>query len=78
MTCIPDGFEYYKKAEKPYSEVQDLLKAFIDEGDPDAVVFLFEKAFDKVVDGTASYNSGNGTVEYEEDTLSEAWFGDSG
>jgi len=64
----------YKETSKPYAEVQDLLRRFISEGDPDEVVFLFEKAFDKVVSQTAFYNSEKETVEFMEDMLCESWF----
>jgi hypothetical protein len=55
-----------------YEEAQDLLHRLINEGDADEITYIFEHAFAKVVNGTASYN--NGEIEFEAEPGID-WFG---
>jgi hypothetical protein len=56
-----------------YEEAQDLLRSMIDEGDADTITAIFEYAFARVCNGTASYDAETGEIEFEAEPEMPNW-----
>ena len=57
-----------------YEEAQDLLRQMIDKADAETITAIFEHAFARVCDGTASYDAETGEIEFEAEPEIPNWF----